>query len=195
MLSCGVFPPAPVLSCAHTHSQLSKMCFLDQEISFYHTLLCPKARLWTTLITLLLSSTQPKNPQSHFALFNPLALHFTTYLLQNLCTPSLNFVGHSCSPTPSSPSIAWNPAPTEDVPAPVVTSPLLLSSHSTIWDCVGMRWFPAQLLWMSCIQSSPIVQPMSLSMSSLMAAGSDSPVLHFTSIPQALVATSKALMP
>lgn len=34
-----------------------QMCFLDQEIKFYHTFLSPKARLWPTLITLLLNTS------------------------------------------------------------------------------------------------------------------------------------------
>lgn len=89
MLSYGVFPPAPVLSCAHTHSQLSKMCFLDQEIIFYHTLLSPKSRLWTTLITLL--NTTKKTPkslspfQSSCLVFHNLFLAKPLHSLPELC--------------------------------------------------------------------------------------------------------------
>lgn len=145
MLSRGVFHQ-PLFWAVLTHIPNSlrlwqgQMCFVDQEIIFYHTFLSPKARLWPTLVTLLLSSTQPAPKSSHFALFNPPALYFMTYFLQTLCIPSLNYVWHSCSLTSSLPPTAWNPAPLEDAPAPVLLllSLLLFSQHSLglCWDQV-----------------------------------------------------------
>lgn len=46
------------------------MCFLDQEIIFYHTFVFSQTRLWPTLIILLLSSTQPTPKSSHPLLFS-----------------------------------------------------------------------------------------------------------------------------
>lgn len=198
MLPCGVFHQ-PLLWAVLTHIPnflrlwQGQMCFLDQETILYHTLLSPKARLWPTLITLLFWSTHPKKPQSLFALFNPPALYFTTYSLQNLCISPLSFVGCSFSPTPSSPPISWNPAPTEDAPAPVLLLPRFCFSHSTVWGCVG----DAQLSF--CGGAAPRAAPQlgpspSPCPPSWLQAGTALPCT-LAPIPQALGATSKAETP
>lgn len=86
-------------------------CFLAREIIFYHTFLSPKARLWPILITLLLS---PRQPTPKWGSKPPCPCQSSCHILhdlQKLCTPSLNYLWYSFSPSSCSPPEARNPAP------------------------------------------------------------------------------------